>query len=127
MICLLLLIGLEDIFGFGQIKTKKIKKLLACANHTSSRAADTDGCNGASTTSFDSSRRPLPPWMTCVWWFGEVWSRIAFFFFFLFPSLFFWDCVLTIQKIISALQFILSLNSIPLLLFVIFFIYISYF
>jgi hypothetical protein len=61
MICLLLLIGLEDIFGFGQIKTKKIKKLLACANHTSSRAADTDGCNGASTTSFDSSRRPLPP------------------------------------------------------------------
>ena len=33
MVYLLLLIGLEGIFGFVQIK--KTKKLLACANHTS--------------------------------------------------------------------------------------------
>jgi len=56
-----LLIGLEGIFGFGQIKTKKIKKLWGCVNHASVPAADTDGCNGASTTSFDSSQHLLPP------------------------------------------------------------------
>ena len=129
MICLLLLIGLEDIFGFGQIKTKKIKKLLACANHTSSRVADTDGCNGASTTSFDSSRRPLPPWMTCVWWFGEVWSRIAFFFFFLFSFSFSFFLGLradhTKNHISPSIYFVFEFNSSSLICN--FFIYISYF
>jgi hypothetical protein len=46
---------------------------------------------------------------------------MTFFFFFS------WDCMLTMQKIISALQFIFSLDSIHLLLFAIFFIYIDYF
>jgi hypothetical protein len=57
MVCLLLLIGLEGIFGFVQ------QKLLACANYAPARqslrqllvahVANTGGCNGASTVSFD--------------------------------------------------------------------------
>ena len=49
--------------------------------------------------------------------FDRKWLFFSFFFF---PSLSSWDCVLNMQKIISALQFIFSFDSVSLLLFVIF-------
>jgi hypothetical protein len=69
MVSLLLLIALEGIFGFVQIK--KTKKLLACANHASThqplrrlrvtRVTNASGFDGTSATLFDLSRHPLPP------------------------------------------------------------------
>jgi len=84
-------------------------------------AVDSGSSNGVFIVLFDLSCSFLSFWIVRVRWFEEVWLEMTFFFFFS------WDCMLTMQKIISALQFIFSLDSIHLLLFAIFFIYIDYF
>ena len=81
------------------------------------------GCNGAFKASFDSSRHSLPPKMLLVWWFGKVWPKMNFFFSLFLPRIACQSC----KKSYKPFNLFFSLESVPLLLFVIFFIYIDYF
>ena len=101
MVCLLLLIGLEGIFGFVQIKKNK-KTVGVCKSHIS-RSADF----GWHMWLTPVVVMALPPhYLICLGVLflpgGRMYGGSAglagndFFF----PSLSFWDCVLAMQKII---------------------------
>ena len=136
MICLWLLISLEGIFGFVQFK--KTKKA-------------TGSCKAlASVSATPPNSGEVCRWLWWVYWrsrriIGFVSTSSSFLdgtcivvrhglvgndFFFLFlsfPSLSSWICIQAMQKIKSTLQLFFSFDSVPLLLFAIFFIYIDYF